>query len=198
MKITSYLILGVTAVLMGGLVYVTFFHINSPMISQDSTAQICCQNLTNSTIEQMCCQNGTSPLGNFTSAKGEIVSLQNSEAGNSTWIVSGSWNLSKINSSEVTFSSRFEMVKNDSSEKHKYRITAFKLINSSIHPKVATINGTADMRLGTSTVEDVPVSIRLMDLGSGDQTLSIWIDPARVQNHFGNTPIYGIVTKLIL
>ncbi len=89
------------------------------------------------------------------------------------------------------------MVKTDSSENHKYRISDFRLINSSIHPKVATINGTADMRLASSMLKDVPVSIRLMDRGSGDKTVSIWIDPVRVENHFGNTAIYGIVTKLI-
>jgi hypothetical protein len=36
-----------------------------------------------------------------------------------------------------------------------------------------------------------------MDQGAGDETVKIWIDPRSVQNHFGKTPIYGTVSKLV-
>jgi hypothetical protein len=42
-------------------------------------------------------------------------------------------------------------------------------------------------------VPDVPLSIKAME----DNVVSIWVDPTRVQNHFGNTPIFGTIEKLI-
>jgi hypothetical protein len=31
----------------------------------------------------------------------------------------------------------------------------------------------------------------------GNNALSIYLDPAAVNNHFGNTPIYGTITKSV-
>ncbi len=52
---------------------------------------------------------------------------------------------------------------------------------------MATIyNGTAMVSLkGPAT--GIPISIKLMDKSA----MSIWIDPTKTENHFGNTPIYG-------
>ena len=27
----------------------------------------------------------------------------------------------------------------------------------------------------------------------GDKVISIWLDPSRIENHYGNTPIYGVI-----
>jgi hypothetical protein len=35
------------------------------------------------------------------------------------------------------------------------------------------------------------MSIRI----TGDKVISIWLDPSKVNNHFGNTPIYGTVIE---
>jgi hypothetical protein len=42
-------------------------------------------------------------------------------------------------------------------------------------------------------VPDVPISIETMD----NNTISIRADPTKVNNHFGNTPIFGIIAKLL-
>jgi hypothetical protein len=42
-------------------------------------------------------------------------------------------------------------------------------------------------------VDDVPVSIKRID----NNVLSIWVDPTKINNHFGNTPIFGTIEKLI-
>jgi hypothetical protein len=47
------------------------------------------------------------------------------------------------------------------------------------------------MRQGPVT--DVPMSIKTMD----NNAISVWIDPPKIQNHFGNTPIFGTIEKLI-
>jgi hypothetical protein len=37
---------------------------------------------------------------------------------------------------------------------------------------------------------NVPVSVKIIDRSA----FSLWIDPSKIGNHFGSTPIYGIVT----
>jgi hypothetical protein len=42
-------------------------------------------------------------------------------------------------------------------------------------------------------VPDVPVSIKAMN----NNILSIWADPTKINNYFGNTPIFGTIEKLL-
>jgi hypothetical protein len=42
-------------------------------------------------------------------------------------------------------------------------------------------------------VPDVPISITTMD----NNAVSIWADPTKINNHFGNTPIFGTIVKLL-
>ncbi|MFY9797107.1 MAG: hypothetical protein WAJ93_15600 [Candidatus Nitrosopolaris sp.] len=56
-----------------------------------------------------------------------------------------------------------------------------------------TYNGTATIipvpiNGNLVTVSDVPISIKLM----GPRDMSLWIDPTKTQDHFGNTPVYGV------
>ena len=43
-------------------------------------------------------------------------------------------------------------------------------------------------------VQNVPVSIKILD----GTVISIWADPTILNNHFGNTPIFGTVTKDVI
>jgi hypothetical protein len=38
----------------------------------------------------------------------------------------------------------------------------------------------------------VPISISILNEGA----MSLWIDPAKTNKHFGNTPIYGTVSRI--
>jgi len=38
--------------------------------------------------------------------------------------------------------------------------------------------------------KDVPNSVRIMN----QRAMSLWIDPTKPNNHFGNAPIYGTVS----
>jgi hypothetical protein len=57
-----------------------------------------------------------------------------------------------------------------------------------------TYNGTATISfrpgflLLVPFVTNVPVSIKLM----GPSAMSVWINPIKTGEHFGNTPIYGV------
>ena len=54
-------------------------------------------------------------------------------------------------------------------------------------------NGTATITMRQGSVPDVLVSIKMMD----NNAVSIWVDPTKINNHFGNTPIFGTIVKLL-
>lgn len=50
-------------------------------------------------------------------------------------------------------------------------------------------NGTTTASMREGPVTDIPSSVTI----TGDKVISIWLDPSKVNNHYGNTPIYGLV-----
>ena len=54
-------------------------------------------------------------------------------------------------------------------------------------------NGTATITMRQGPVDEVPVSIKRIDTN----VLSIWADPIKINRHFGNTPIFGTIERLI-
>ena len=149
-------------------------------------------------------------------ASGTIASIQNDKDGKPAWIVSGLWrgsltNLtsgaammsssgansttSKTNLPTATFNSVFNMVMLNGSALHKHQISNVTLTGMSMpNEKTVVYNGTATITMKEGPVNDVPISIRTFD----DNVISIWVDPAKTMNHFGNTPIYGTVTQAVL
>jgi hypothetical protein len=155
-------------------------------------------------------------------AFGTIASLQNDENGNPTWIVSGLWkgSLSMNNKTQAggganqttstspttanataatgslpnaTFNSKFNMVMTNGSAKHDHEIYGFTLTDISMPNNSTTVyNGTVTITMRQGPVPDVPVSIKTMD----NNALSLWVDPTKTNNHFGNTPIFGTIEKL--
>jgi hypothetical protein len=153
-------------------------------------------------------------------AFGTIASLQNDENGNPTWIVSGLWegSVSMNNKTQggggdqfsnttasatagtgsnlpnATFHSKFNMVMTNGSAKHDHEIYNFELTNmSNPNNSTSVFNGTATITMRQGPVDNVPVSIKRID----SDVLSIWADPTKINNHFGNTPIFGTIEKLI-
>ena len=149
---------------------------------------------------------------NFTSATGTIASLQNDASGKPAWIISGQWQMlvfkprieeSQSKPATVIFNTIFDMVRPDGAALHTHRISStFNLtdisnsVNNNSHLSSTTINGTTRLvtiglpnMIGISNI-NVPVSIKIIDRSA----FSLWIDPSKIGNHFGNTPIYGIVT----
>src|SRR5215207_1152207 len=154
-------------------------------------------------------------------AFGTVASLQNDENGNPTWIVSGIWkgSLSMGNKTQgveinqtnttsaanatsttsggtpnATFNSKFNMVMTNGSALHDHEIYNFKLASmSNPNNTTSVFNGTATITMRQGPVENVPVSIKRID----NNVISIWADPTMVNNHFGNTPIFGTIEKLL-
>jgi hypothetical protein len=141
-------------------------------------------------------------------AAGTIASLQNDKNGNPAWIVSGFWkgsltNLTSAMSSTIntttnknlptaTFNAIFNMVMLNGTAMHKHEISNFTLTSISMpYEKTVVSNGTATITMKEGPVNAVPISVRTMD----NNVISIIPDTAKTKDHFGNTPIYGTITR---
>jgi hypothetical protein len=135
---------------------------------------------------------------------GAISSIQNDENGKPDWIITGHWKTNLLNenaSKKVTgnttspferspFDAQMEMIRLNGTAGHTHTITNFVLANMSQPNNMTKVfNGTSTASMREGPVTDIPITIRIM----GDKVISIWLDPSRVENHYGNTPIYGIV-----
>src|SRR5919198_2292078 len=118
---------------------------------------------------------------------GTIASIQNGKDGKPEWIVSGIWGFKSLNSNSPTFNATFNMFMLNGSAAHNHTITDFKISGNPTTGNTTAYNGTATVSLKKGPVTGVPISIKLM----GDSAVSIWVDPSKTENHFGNTPIYG-------
>jgi hypothetical protein len=130
-------------------------------------------------------------------ASGSISSLQNDESGNPTWIVSGIWkgSLSTAGSPpNATLYSKFNMIMTNGSALHDHEIYDFKLTNMTTLTGAITIyNGTATVTMRQGPLTNVPISIKSLE----SNVISIWADPTMTSNHFGDTPIFGTIDKLL-
>ncbi len=129
---------------------------------------------------------------------GPIVGVQDDEQGNTTWILFGTWKSNLINqtisennnNSSGVFDAAIEMIKPDGTAKHTHALSQFVLANSTnVGNQTSVFNGTSTVSMMNGPVTQVPTSIVLMN----NNTLSISLNPANVENHFDDDAIYGVV-----
>lgn len=130
--------------------------------------------------------------GNYTF--GVISSIQNDENGNPAWLVAGHWKTNLLSnqssSNDSSFNAQVEMVNLDGTSAHTHTITNFVLANMSQPDNMTKVlNGTSTASMREGPVTDIPTSITIM----GGKVISIQLDPSKIDKHFGNTPIYGLV-----
>jgi hypothetical protein len=134
---------------------------------------------------------------------GTISSVQNDENSNPAWVLFGHWKSNLASNQSIigsqgnetsrggSFDAQFEMVRLNGSAAHTHTITNFVLSNSSQINNSTVFNGTATASLREGPVTDIPTSISIM----GNKVISIWLDPSKVDSHYGKTPIYGLVME---
>jgi hypothetical protein len=130
-------------------------------------------------------------------AFGPIVGVQDDQQGNDTWLLYGTWKSNLINqtngegnNSSGVFDAAIEMIRPDGTAKHTHALSQFVLSNSTdVGNQTSVFNGTSTISMREGPVPQVPTSIRLMN----NNTISIWLDPANIENHFDNDAIYGVV-----
>ncbi|HKG72345.1 MAG TPA: hypothetical protein VKA87_10620 [Nitrososphaeraceae archaeon] len=136
---------------------------------------------------------------------GMISSIQNDEQGQPGWIVAGHWMMEMASQNDTAtsnttgrisnvsdFNAMLQMVMLNGSAMHSHKISNFTQTGDATFngdTNSTTITGTATITLREGPVPNVPIKIEIAQ----DKVIAITPDPAAVQNHFGNTPIYGVV-----
>jgi hypothetical protein len=139
---------------------------------------------------------------------GPIASIQNNETGQPAWLVVGFWRGNLLSFNETTtgttttensegnassltaaaiFNANLRMIMLNGSGAHTHVITNFILSDvSSNENGTTTYTGNSTISMPEAPLVDVPTTIKV----SGE-IINIFPDPSKVNQHFGNTPIYG-------
>ena len=139
----------------------------------------------------------SAPANGSSIVQGNIASIQNNQSGQQTWLLTGRWNMTKTTTDLPIFNATITMTKLDGTMKHRHAVSTIDMSNGTMtgNPTSSansTFSGTATVSLDKgSIVRDVPINVNIMYGGKGFGIMRLWIDPSKVSNHFGNTPIYG-------
>jgi len=128
---------------------------------------------------------------------GAISSIQNNEQSEPSWILSGHWVTNIINktmdsfnqSNPAKFDSWIYMVMLDGTAMHKHSISNFSLSDVSNQNNATSYIGKVTITLKDGPVEQVPIEIKV----GNNHVIGLSLDAAKTNNHFGDTPIYGII-----
>jgi hypothetical protein len=138
---------------------------------------------------------------------GMISSIQNDEQGQPAWIVAGHWMMEMASQNDTTtsnmtggisniagFDATLHMVMLNGSAMHNHEISNFAQTGDATFDSSTnstTITGTATITMREGPVPNVQTTIEI----GQDEVIAISPDPAALENHFGDTPIFGIVVS---
>lgn len=113
---------------------------------------------------------------------------QTDSTGNASWINSGNWSISAMNSSNPSFDAIIGMAKPNGSEAHEHEIGNFSLIETPIvDNETINLNGTS-----TITMRDGPVTGLITIIALSNESVDVYFDPEKIDNHFENQSISGM------
>ena len=124
---------------------------------------------------------------------GRTIGIVDDENAKPLWIIYGIWKTNLSNQTQggdnsTIFDASFEMIKTDGTSKHTHTLTDFVLTNVANQNNVTVFNGTGTISMPNGPITEVPLSIQVMNKDLG----IINIDSSKIDNHFGNDPLYGI------
>jgi hypothetical protein len=133
---------------------------------------------------------------NTTTLSGEIGSIQAAHQGTFSWSTAGEWVMQfdgpltgRPDPRIESFNATIHMVRLDGNILHQHEIYNFNQSSvTHLGDASTTFNGTMTVTLREGPIENVAGYIQLL----GD-SIAIFIDPRAVEDHFGPTPIYGVV-----
>ncbi len=124
-------------------------------------------------------------LSDYKFGYGPIASINND------WILAGHW-MGYFNPSNLTdsgFHSTFDMVMKNGSAPHMHQITNATISDVKMDGNNEVIQGSVTITMKDGPVLNVPTTWTT----SNNNTLAIELDPSMVNNHFGESPVYGLV-----
>jgi hypothetical protein len=126
---------------------------------------------------------------------GVISSLQNNESGEPAWIVVGQWMMTNDTAEDnetgtniMNFYAGFHMIMLDGTAGHSHEIYDFTQDSVDSTGNETTVTGTSTVTMREGPVEDVETEITI----SNGKVIAISLDQEALDNHFGDTPIYGM------
>ena len=126
---------------------------------------------------------------------GRTVGIVENENGEPLWIIGGTFKSNLITSNQTqpgsnstVYNANLEMIKPDGTAKHTHTLTNFVLTDIANQNNVTVFNGTGTISMPDTSFTNVPISIKVMN----KNLATIYIDPTKVDNHFGTKPIYGL------
>ena len=126
---------------------------------------------------------------------GRSVGIVENENREPLWIIAGTFksnlssNQTQPGNNSTVFNANLEMIKPDGTAKHTHTLTNFVLTDIANQNNATVFNGTGTITMPDTPFIDVPMSIKVMN---NKNVGIIYIDPTKVDNHFGTKPIYGL------
>ena len=103
----------------------------------------------------------------------------------------GNWSLTGITSESPSFDAVIDMAKPDGSAAHNHLISEFTMIGSPVSQSNETIlNGTSAITMREGPVSEEPTVVTL-----SDESISVFFEPSKIDDHFGNQPVTGTVSS---
>jgi hypothetical protein len=118
-------------------------------------------------------------------------------------ILTGDWNLSVRKGNVTNFAANFLASPMDGSKPHIHQLTNFQKANGAIQQQAVqltsnntvSINGTVDVKInGVIVWHNAHVSIQILK----GNTIAIRLNDKDTEDHFGEQPVLGVVTRLIV
>ena len=101
-------------------------------------------------------------------------------------------NMTGQGTSAPVFNTSVRMINFNGTGEHTHSITNFALESVTMPSNMTTIfNGTSTANFREGPITDIPTTITI----TNDKVISIWLDPNKINNHYGDTPVYGIVLE---
>lgn len=131
--------------------------------------------------------------------RGQISSVQLDDEGNPSWIESGIWVMRILQAGDdsepprVQLVARFVMVMPDGNGLHNHNLYGFNVENYAVDAEATThtFEGTATVTMRDGPVSDVPLTVTI----SNNAVVAIWIGPEMIDSHFGEGPVYGVLSS---
>jgi hypothetical protein len=122
---------------------------------------------------------------------GTFNHTQTDASGNIDWLNTGNWSLTGITSESPSFDAVIDMAKPDGSAAHDHLISEFTMIGSPVSQSNETIlNGTSTITMREGPVSEEPTVITL-----SDESISVFFEPSKIDDHFGNQPVTGTMSS---
>src|SRR5579885_3620000 len=168
------------------------------LISLANTGTTAAETTNSSTVSSNATSSSSSLISGSSSANATNISGTTSAVPRLPYTLVGTWSMTVNNGMPSSFLAIFTMVHTDGSDRHTHTITNF-VPDSNAAPMTlnpngnTTISGKADVSLnGTLKWSGIHTVITIGKMNS----ISIALDSAATNNHFGGQLIYGVVNSI--